>query len=79
MYSAPRGAIRAAYGEQSYSERTGVWMGVDISPSPDYAMICQACGGYGRVVEEPEEVRQALEDALEQVRRGKPAVVDVRI
>ncbi len=79
LYNAPKGAIRGAYGEQSYSERTGVWTGVEISPSPDYAMISQACGGYGRVVEEPEEVRQALIEALEQVRRGKPAVVDFRI
>ena len=79
LYSAPKGAIRNAYGEQGYSAKTGLWIGVDITPSPDYAIIAQACGGYGQIVEEPEELKPALINALEQVRQGKPAVVDVRI
>ena len=51
---------------------------MDIDPSPDYALIARACGGYGVRVEEPSEVKAALESALAQVRQGKPAVVDVR-
>jgi thiamine pyrophosphate-dependent acetolactate synthase large subunit-like protein len=42
-------------------------------------MIAQACGGYGRVVENPGYVMDALKEALENVKQGKPAVVDVRI
>jgi hypothetical protein len=30
-------------------------------------------------VEDPAEVMPALKDALDQIRRGKPAVLDVRI
>ena len=79
MYNAPKLGVRGANGEQSYSEKTGLWVGLDIKPSPDYALIGQACGGYGRVVEEPGDLKPVLTEALAQVRQGKPAVVDVRI
>jgi acetolactate synthase-1/2/3 large subunit len=78
-YNVPRWAIRGAYGEGSYSEKTGYWVGVDIDPPPDYALIGEACGAYGRTVEDPAEVPEVLKNALEQVRQGKPAVVDVRL
>ena len=79
MYSAPKLGVRGADGGQSFSEKTGLWIGVDINPPPDYALIGQACGAYGQVVEEPEDLQPALKNALEQVRQGKPAVVDVRL
>jgi len=79
LYHAPKRALRGEYGENSFSERTGEWVGVDIVPSPDYALIAQACGAYGQTVEDPSVLRSALKDALDQVRRGKPAVLDVRI
>jgi acetolactate synthase-1/2/3 large subunit len=75
MYNAPRMGIP----RDSYSARTGNWVGTEIDPSPDYAAIGKACGGYGRVVENGGEVRQALEEAVNAVRQGKPAVLDVRI
>ncbi|GAI14611.1 unnamed protein product, partial [marine sediment metagenome] len=78
-YNVPRGAIRGVYGEQSFSEKTGHWVGVDIDPPPDYALIGRACGAYGQTVEDPAELRAVLKNALEQVRQGKPAVVDVRL
>lgn len=79
QYQAPKEALRRAYGKQSFSEKTGAWIGVDIVPSPDYALIAQACHAYGRTVEDPSTLQSALRDALDQVRRGKPAVLDVRI
>jgi len=79
QYYAPKAAIRKAYGKDSYSEKTGLWPGVDILPSPEYARIAEACHAYGRVVEEPGELSSALKAALEQVRAGKAAVLDVRI
>ena len=78
-YNAPKSALHGAYGAESYSEKTGKWVGVHIEPSPDYARIAEACGCYGIKVEDPSEVKKALRDALEQVRAGSPAVVDVRI
>jgi acetolactate synthase-1/2/3 large subunit len=51
----------------------------EILPSPDYAATARACGAYGRVVDDPADVLPALKEALEQVRCGKAAVLDVRI
>ncbi len=78
-YQAPKAALRRAYSRDSFSERSGSWVGIDIDPPPDYALIAEACRGYGQVVENPSELKTALEKALEQVRSGKPAVLDVRI
>ncbi|MFC1947163.1 thiamine pyrophosphate-requiring protein [Chloroflexota bacterium] len=75
MYNAPRMGIP----RDSYSAKTGNWVGTEIDPSPDYAAVVKACGGYGRVVENGVEVKQALEEAINAVRQGKPAVLDVRI
>ncbi|MFC1957506.1 thiamine pyrophosphate-requiring protein [Chloroflexota bacterium] len=79
LYHAPKRALRGAYGEGSFSEKTGLWVGMDIVPSPNFALIAQACGAYGQTVEDPSALQSALRDALDQVRRGKPAVLDVRI
>ena len=44
-----------------------------------YAMIAQACNAYGHMVEDPAEVIPDLKEALEQVKNGQPAVLDVRL
>jgi acetolactate synthase-1/2/3 large subunit len=46
---------------------------------PDYAMIAQGAGAYGRTVKEPGDVLSALKEALDAVRKGKPAVLDVHL
>jgi acetolactate synthase I/II/III large subunit len=81
QYHAPKGplGIRGGYGKDGYSEKTGVWEGIDIVPSPEYALVAQACGGWGQKVEDPAELMQALKKGLEQVRKGIPAVIDVRL
>ncbi|HEY93494.1 MAG TPA: thiamine pyrophosphate-requiring protein, partial [Dehalococcoidia bacterium] len=48
MYNAPRMGIA----QDSYSAKTGNWVGTEIEPSPDYAAVGKACGGYGRIVED---------------------------
>lgn len=53
--------------------------GVDISPPADYALVAQSCGGYGRMVEDPADVLPALKEAMNEVRNGRLAVVDVRL
>ncbi len=42
-------------------------------------MTAQACGAYGKVVEDPADVLPALKKAVAEVRRGKAAVLDVRV
>ena len=55
------------------------YVGVDIDPSPDYAVLVQACRAYGETVEDPAEMLPALKRGLERVRAGQAAVLDVRI
>ena len=66
-------------GDGQISEQMAFEAGVDIMPSADYAMVARACGAYGRTVEKPEDVLPALKEAIEQVRSGKPAVLDVKV
>ena len=47
--------------------------------SPDYAMIAQGAGAYGRTVKQSEDVLPSLRAALDAVRSGKPAVLDVHL
>lgn len=77
-YNAPTLALRQGSSTTSYSEKTGVWIGVDIKPSPDYAAVARACQAYGQIVEDPGEIQSAIKIALDQVRNGKAAVLDVR-
>ena len=79
QYAAPRKIIRRDYGPDSYSEKTGLWPGTEIKPTPDYALIAQACHAYGQVVTEPSELPSALKKAIEKVKSGTAAVLDVRI
>ena len=39
-------------------------LGISINPSPDHAMIARAFDGYGEKVEDPGEVRAALQRGL---------------
>jgi len=77
LYKAAKQSLQEAYGENSCSERTCTWVGMDIAPSPDYATIARACGCYGEKVQHPEDIHGALKRALEEVRAGNPAVLDV--
>jgi acetolactate synthase-1/2/3 large subunit len=55
------------------------FVGISINPSPDYAMIARAFDGYGEKVEEPGEVRAALQRGLKAVAGGQVALIDVRL
>ncbi len=79
QYHVPRKVIRDYYGPEGFSQKTGSWVGIDIAPSPDYALISQACHAYGQMVADPSDLPSALRTALDQVHSGKPAVLDVRI
>ena len=78
QYYYGKGYITEKYGPDCYTVKAG-WKGFAIEPSPNYAIISQAYGGYGQVVEDPAELEPALRSALDLVRRGKPALLDVRI
>jgi acetolactate synthase I/II/III large subunit len=69
------GAIKGLFKEHYNVDN----MGADITRPPDYARVAEACHAYGRMVEEPSDIVPTLREALTQVRKGKPAVVDVRL
>jgi len=62
---------------QGWAVKTNTFYGAPITPRPDYAALARAFAGYGETVEDPEQIRAALQRALEAVRGGKAALVDV--
>ena len=73
------GAIRDIHpefqGESPPSERFLAETAVNFQP--DYVMIAQGAGAFARAVKKPEDVLPALKEALDVVRSGRPAVLDV--
>lgn len=65
---------------QGYASRANA-IGVEFDPAPDHAAIAAAAGGaYARKLERPDEVEDAIAEALKVVRQEKRcAVLDVRI
>jgi len=50
-----------------------------VNFQPDYAKIAQGAGAFARAVTKPGDVMPALKEALEAVRGGRPAVLDIYI
>ena len=55
------------------------FVGISITPSPDYSVLPRAFDGYGEKVEEPGEVRKALERGLKAVAAGQVVLIDIRL
>jgi acetolactate synthase-1/2/3 large subunit len=62
-----------------YAVKNQDFIGISINPSPDYATIARAFDGYGEKVEDPGEVRAALQRGLKAVAGGQVALIDVRL
>ncbi|MGH7829713.1 MAG: thiamine pyrophosphate-dependent enzyme, partial [Candidatus Binatia bacterium] len=67
------------YFADGWAVRTKNFVGTSINPSPDYATIAKAYGGYGEKVEEPGEVRAALQQGLKAIAGGQLALIDIRL
>jgi acetolactate synthase-1/2/3 large subunit len=65
------------YYPEGWAVKSKTFVGTSITPSPDYAAIARAFDGYGEKVEEPSEVRPALERGLKAVASGQLALIDV--
>jgi acetolactate synthase-1/2/3 large subunit len=78
-YNAVRSNLRATFGKDNYGEKDPLVSGMDIVPSPNYAMIAQACNCYGETVESSAQAMPAIRRAFAQVKAGRSAVLDVRI
>ena len=55
--------------------RAGRFAGTGITPRPEYAKLAEAYGGYGEKVARPQDVRPALQRGLEQVQKGRLALI----
>jgi acetolactate synthase-1/2/3 large subunit len=78
-YNAVRSNLRATFGSDNFGEKDAFAAGLDIAPCPDYAMIARACNCYGETVRTSSEAQPAIKRAIEQVRQGIAAVLDVKI
>ena len=66
------------YAPDGYAARAGKVPLCELEPAPDYAAICEACGGYGRTVTDPAQLPQAMAEALRVVRdEGRQALLNV--
>ena len=45
-HAAPKRALLGGYPD-GYSRRTDTYLGIEIFPSPDYALLAQSCRAYG--------------------------------
>ena len=53
-----------------FAVRNQDFIGISINPSPDYATVARAFDGYGEKVEDPGEVRAALQRRLKAIAGG---------
>jgi acetolactate synthase-1/2/3 large subunit len=62
-----------------WAVKSGNFSGLHITPCPEYSQMIKAWDGYGEKVEEPGEVRKAVERGLRAVAGGQSALLDIRL
>jgi len=67
------------YYPEGWAVQTKTFAGTSIAPSPDYAAIVRAFDGYGEMVEDPGELRPALERGLKAIRGAQAAMIVIRL
>lgn len=53
--------------------------GARLAPDADFGKICEAAGGYGELLTEPDAAPAAIRRCLDAVRGGRPAVLHAKI
>jgi acetolactate synthase-1/2/3 large subunit len=53
--------------------------GARLAPGIDFAKICEAAGGYGEMLTDPDAVPAAIRRCLDAVRGGRSAVLHAKI
>jgi len=67
------------YYPDGWAVKSGNFSGLHIKPAPEYSQIIKAWDGYGEKVEEPGEVRKAVERGLRAIAGGQSALLDIRL
>jgi acetolactate synthase I/II/III large subunit len=75
-YRSQKGDVSTYY-PQGEAARQGMVIGTRIAPAPDYRRLAEAYGGYGERVDDPAQVRAAIDRGLEAVAGGNLALLDM--
>lgn len=67
------------YYPDGWAVKSKNFSGLHIKPCPEYAEIMKAFDGYGEKVEEPGDVRKAVERGLRAAAGGQAALLDIRL
>jgi acetolactate synthase-1/2/3 large subunit len=62
-----------------WAVKSNTFVGTSITPTPDYPAIARAFDGHGERVEDPEDVRGALQRGLEALAKGRLALVEMAL
>ena len=76
MWGAVRQSTLDVYPDGKASKANAMPL-TELKPSPDFEKVAETCGGYGEKVETAGALRPALERALDKVRSGTPATLNV--
>jgi thiamine pyrophosphate-dependent acetolactate synthase large subunit-like protein len=77
-YLSQKSGIPAHY-PGGWAVRANTFPGTSILPAPDYAAVARAFDGHGEKVEDPRQVRAALQRGLEAVASGRLALIDMAL
>jgi acetolactate synthase-1/2/3 large subunit len=62
---------------EGYARKTGNYPGCDLPKPPLYSKVAEAMGLWARTVGDPARLQSVLREALNEVRRGRSALVDI--
>ena len=65
------------YYPDGWAVKSNNFSGLHIAPCPDYSVLVKAFGGHGECVQDPGELKAALDRGLEAIGDGRPALLDV--
>lgn len=75
-YASMKRGVPAIYPD-GWAVRTETFLGAAIAPRPDYGALARAYGGHGETIDDPGEIRAALDRGLAAAAGGRPALVHV--
>ena len=76
IYSAMRG-MHLKYYPDGCAVRENKFFGVDMAPPADFSKVAEAFDAHGERLDDPNEIEPAIKRALEQMAKGRSALIDV--
>jgi len=67
----------ARYYSKGYAVSTKTYYGVPQKPKVKYTKILEAFNGHSAIVDDPDNIQPALQQALSQIKKGRLALLDV--